>query len=300
MVETLADECEESGVHVLWRHDEHYPVALLADPHAPAVLFARGQLSAMRERRVGIVGTRTATQRGRFIARQLGHDLSASDVSVVSGLARGIDVQSHIGALSATNSVAPIAVVASGVHYVYPPEHAAIWERIAHDGLIVSEVPPHCAPETHRFPLRNRILAGFSEVLIVVESHARGGSMSTVREAMKRDIAVMAVPGSPGVASCEGTNNLLRDGCAPVVDVNDVLIALGLDTRRDGRACDVRCEPTGDERRLLDLIGCTPRTLDEVALLSGYTVVDTAVALGRLEANGWVEFRDGWWDALVV
>lgn len=300
MVEKCAHECDELDVQVLWRHDERYPVALLADPHAPAVLFARGQLSTFRSRRVGVVGTRTATQRGRFIARQLGHDLAASGVSVVSGLARGIDVQSHMGAFSAPDPVAPIAVVASGVHHVYPPEHADIWNRIANEGVIVSEVPPTSAPETHRFPLRNRILAGLSEVLIVVESHARGGSMSTVREAMKRDIAVMAVPGSPGVASCEGTNNLLRDGCAPVVDANDVLIALGLDTRRHGHSCDGRREPIGDERRILELIGRTPRTLDEVALLSGYTIIDTAVALGRLEATGWVEFRDGWWDALVV
>lgn len=300
VVEKSAHECDELDVQVLWRHDERYPVALLADPHAPAVLFVRGQTTAFRERRVGIVGTRTATQRGRFLARQLGHELAAAGVSVVSGLARGIDVQSHIGALSAQDGAAPIAVVASGVHHVYPPEHAEIWEHIAHDGLIVSEVPPNCPPETHRFPLRNRILAGLSEVLIVVESHSRGGSMSTVREAMKRDIAVMAVPGSPGVASCEGTNNLLRDGCAPVLDVGDVLIALGLDTRRHNRACDARGEPTGDERRILDLIGRTPRTLDELALLSGYSIVDAAVILGRLEATGWVEFRDGWWDALIA
>lgn len=299
-VESVADDCKRHNIHVLWRHDEQYPVALLADPSAPAVLFARGDVSALRQRRVGIVGTRTATQRGRFLARQLGQELAASHVGVVSGLARGIDVQSHIGALSVPTSAQPIGVVASGVCCVYPPEHRDVWERIAHDGVLLSEVPPHAAPETHRFPLRNRILAALSEVLVVVESHARGGSMSTVREAMKRDITVMAVPGSPGVASCEGTNNLLRDGCAPVVDVNDVLIALGLDTRRRDQACDVRRAPQGDERRLLEIIGSTPRTLDEIALLAGCTVVDAALTLGRLEEMGWVDFRDGWWDALVV
>ena len=299
-VEKIADECDRMGVCVLSRNDEHYPVALLADPQAPAVLFVRGDVTAFRRRRVGIVGTRTATQRGRFVARQLGHDLAAAGVSVVSGLARGIDVQSHIGALSQSPVVPPIAVVASGVHHVYPPEHAEIWERIAQDGVLLSEVPPLTAPETHRFPLRNRILAALSEVLVVVESHARGGSMSTVREAMRRDIAVMAVPGSPGVASSEGTNNLLRDGCAPVIDVDDVLIALGLDTRRDGHPCDVRRAPVGEERRILDIIGRTPRTLDEIAVEAGCSVIDAALILGRLEEMGWVDFRDGWWDALIV
>lgn len=299
-VEQVAEQCVSLGVHVVWRDRDDYPTALLADPYAPAVLFARGNLSAFRLRRVGIVGTRTATQRGRFIARQLGHDLAHAGVSVVSGLARGIDVQSHIGVFSATPYVPPIAVVASGVHHVYPPEHAEMWEQISVDGLLVSEVPPTTAPETHRFPLRNRILAALSEVLIVVESHARGGSMSTVREAMKRDITVMAVPGAPGVASCEGTNNLLRDGCAPVIDADDVLVALGLDTRRNGQPCDVRRTPVGEERRLLEIIGRTPRTLDEIALLAGCSVIDAAIVLGRLEATGWVDFRDGWWDALML
>jgi DNA processing protein len=299
-VEQVAEQCLSLGVHVVWRGDVQYPVALLADPHAPAVLFARGNLDAFRARRVGIIGTRTATQRGRFIARELGRDLACSGVSVVSGLARGIDVESHIGVFMTSPYVPPIAVVASGVHHVYPPEHSEIWERISIDGLLVSEVPPTTAPETHRFPLRNRILAALSEVLVVVESHARGGSMSTVREAMKRDITVMAVPGSPGVASCEGTNNLLRDGCGPVVDVKDVLLALGLDTRRNGQSFDVRRAPVGDERRFLEIIGRTPRPLDEIALLAGCSVVDAAIVLGRLEESGWVDFRDGWWDALVV
>lgn len=299
-VRKIAEEYERLEVLVLSRDDERYPVTLLADPQAPAVLFVRGDVTAFHRRRVGIIGTRTATQRGRYVARQLGHDLAASGVCVVSGLARGIDVQSHIGALSVSPVVPPIAVVASGVHHVYPPEHAEIWERIAHEGALLSEVPPLTAPETHRFPLRNRILAALSEVLVVVESHTRGGSMSTVREAMKRDIAVMAVPGSPGVTSSEGTNNLLRDGCAPVIDVDDVLIALGLDTRRNGRACDVRRMPVGDERRILDILGRTPRTLDEIALEAGCSVIDAALILGRLEETGWVEFRDGWWDALVV
>jgi DNA processing protein len=148
--------------------------------------------------------------------------------------------------------------------------------------------------------MRNRVIAALSEVLVVVESRTSGGSMITVREAMKRDITVMAVPGAVDVTSSEGTNMLLRDGCAPVMSVDDVLMALGLDNRRAAGWCDHREMPFDDERRILSLMGHSPRSLDEVALLSARSVVDVAVLLGRLEAKGWVAYEDGWWEALVA
>ena len=116
---------------------------------------------------------------------------------------------------------------------------------------------------------------------------------------MKRDITVMAVPGSPGVPPSEGTNNLLRDGCAPVTDVADVIMALGLDTRHMVSWCDPRVTPHQDERHILAVMGRAPHSLDEIALLSGFTVVQTAILLGRLEATGWVGDSDGWWEALI-
>jgi len=148
--------------------------------------------------------------------------------------------------------------------------------------------------------MRNRIIAGLSEVLIVVESRSTGGSMSTVREAMKRDVAVMAVPGSPGMRQSEGTNDLLRDGCAPVTNVDDVLLALNLDTRRAQNWCDPREALSADEAEFLHAMGRGPRSMDELSIHTSHSLVNTAVFLGRLEAKGWVANTDGWWEALVA
>jgi DNA processing protein len=302
LLDQTADNCITHNVTVATIHDGAYPTALIGDPSAPAVLFMIGDTSALSSRRVGVIGTRTATRRGRHFARRLGEELANESVCVVSGLARGIDVESHVGALAATlqGATPPVAVVASGPDVVYPREHAGVWAEVAERGLIVSESPPGVRPETHRFPMRNRVIAALSEVLVVVESRTSGGSMITVREAMKRDITVMAVPGAVDVTSSEGTNMLLRDGCAPVMSVDDVLMALGLDNRRAAGWCDHREMPFDDERRILSLMGHSPRSLDEVALLSARSVVDVAVLLGRLEAKGWVAYEDGWWEALVA
>jgi DNA processing protein len=300
-VADMHDTCVDCGIGVTTSHDDAYPSVLRRDPRAPAVLFHRGDIRALSHRRVGIIGTRRATQAGRFFARTLAAQLAGQSVAVVSGLARGIDVESHVGALSrrSTGGAAPVAVVASGLDVVYPPEHREIWDEMCRVGLVLSESPPGTAPEPHRFPMRNRILAALSEVLVVVESRATGGSMITVREAMARDVTVMAVPGSPNLPTCEGTNGLLRDGCAPVTDVSDVMVALGLDTRRASQWHDARDAPTEDEAVVLRTFDKEPKSMDEVALMASMSVVETALRLGRLEAKGWVVHTNGWWEALI-
>ena len=297
----IAESCIDHSMTVVSVRDAAYPSMLLGDPDAPAVLFMMGDARVLSRRRVGIIGTRSATQRGKFFARQLGEELAMNDICVVSGLARGIDVEAHVGAMAIPRDVGcgPAGVVASGLDIVYPPEHKRIWGEVGRRGLLISEAPPGTAPQPHRFPMRNRVLAALSEVLIVVESRNRGGSMITVREAMKRDITVMAVPGFPGVAPSEGTNNLLHDGCPPVTDVADVLLALGLDTRGMVSTFEKRITPQQSERHILAIMGRAPHSLDEIALLSGTSVVQTAVQLGRLEALGWVANSGGWWEALT-
>jgi DNA processing protein len=167
---STAEACIDSSMTVVSMRDAPYPPSLLGDPSAPGVLFMIGDAGAFSNRRVGIIGTRHATQRGKYFAQLLGKQLSAAGVSVVSGLARGIDVESHVGALSlsAQDGCPPIAIVASGLDMVYPPEHERIWGEIGRRGLLISESPPGTPPEPHRFPMRNRILAALSEVLVVV------------------------------------------------------------------------------------------------------------------------------------
>ena len=296
--EEMARRCELHGISVITTRDARYPACLAGDRQAPAVLFHRGDLSVINGRRVGIIGTRTASLSGCNFARKLGRDLALNDITVVSGLARGIDVHAHRGVL-AESSGAAVAVVACGLDVIYPPEHGLEWDAVAERGVLLSEAPPGTPPETHRFPLRNRILAALSEILVVVESRARGGSMITVREAMKRDVTVMAVPGPPHSPVSDGTNALLKDGCEPVTDVSDVLVGLELTSGAFRRGTDTREAPTAAERPVLAACMSRTITVDEIVMTLGLSVFDTGVLLGRLEMKGWVQHVNGWWEALM-
>lgn len=295
--ELIEERCAGAAVWVTWRGARDYPSQLLGDPDAPAVLFCRGNAAALDARRVGIVGTRRCTAAGAHLARRLGADLALNGVAVVSGLARGIDVNAHRGALS-VDGAAPVGVVASGPDVTYPPEHSREWSDVSERGLLLSEWPPGTEPDRHRFPLRNRILAALSEVLVVVESRARGGSMITVTEAARRGATVMAVPGAPTLAVAEGTNNLLKDGCAPVTDVDDVLVALGLDNSRTVRQVDTRPVPTREEETVLAVLHGVPRTVEEVVVACGVDAFGAGRLLGSLEAKGRARHTNGWWEAL--
>jgi DNA processing protein len=248
---------------------------------------------------VAIVGTRSASVTGKRAATEFGLQLAEKGVSVVSGLARGIDGAAHRGALAA-KAAPPIGVVAGGLDVVYPREHRDLWEAVASRGVLLSQKPPGTPPHAGSFPERNRILAGVSEAVVVVESRHSGGSLITAHEAHRRDITVLAVPGSVGSRSSEGTNVLLRDGGASMVlDAVDILMAVGLDSRRSQRRrFDPRPRPTADERALLDLLGGDAVGLDDITLRSGRPLGEVAVDLGRLEAAGWVTRSNGWFVAL--
>ena len=180
----------------------------------------------------------------------LGRGLAEAGVAVVSGLAKGIDGAAHRGVLQRAGRPRRRRRRQRPRRARTPRQHAALWAEVCDRGLLLSEWPPGTAPEPFRFPMRNRILAALSEVLVVVESRERGGSLITARAAIERDVEVMAVPGSVRNRAAVGTNQLLRDGAAPVTDVDDVLVALGLDTRRAGRPrYDPRPLPAWRRRR---------------------------------------------------
>ena len=229
----------ERGIGVVLDGEPTYPRVLAPDDQAPAVLFFLGSPEVVdRFPRVGVVGTRSATRYGLGVAAQLGAELAGSDVSVVSGLALGIDAAAHEGACGSgadTDGAPPVAVVAGGLDEPYPARNARLWARVARRGVVLSESPMGVRPDRWRFPQRNRILAALSEVLVVVECHQRGGSLHTVRAADRRGISIGAVPGSVRSPASAGTNDLLADGCFPVRDTADVLVALGLARTRRSR-----------------------------------------------------------------
>ena len=179
---------------------------------------------------MAIVGTRSATPYGRQVASELGSDLAAAGVIVVSGLARGIDGAAHAGALRERGaaSAPPVAVVGTGLDIVYPATNRELWEAVASRGAILSEAGLGTKPHPGVFPARNRIIAALSDVVVVVESHRGGGSLYTAEAAARRSIPVCAVPGSVKSRASQGTNELLVDGCAPVRDAEDVLVAISL------------------------------------------------------------------------
>ena len=313
--EQILGRCKEVGIRVVLHGESSYPSCLKNDLAPPAVLFYLGDLKALGARRVGMIGTRSATASGRYFSSHLGFELTANGVCVVSGLARGIDAWAHRGALracekflnlenkkpkSAFGEVAtPVGVVASGLDYVYPKEHADLWRQVAQTGALLSESPPGAPPEAFRFPLRNRILAALSEVLVVVESRDKGGSMITVDEAQKRDVTVLAVPGSPRNVVAVGTNLLVQQGCLPVIGVDDVLVALGLDNRRaNEKSFDSRPRLSEQDAHLVAVMVGAPFTLDEFVIRTSVPLLQAAIALGRLEALGWVVNNSGWWEVI--
>lgn len=237
-------------VRVLVRGGQGYPAALADDPDAPPVLFALGDPSVLGARpRVAVVGTRASTRYGLGVAAQLGADLAAAGVTVVSGLALGIDGAAHEGATAGwradpATAGPPVAVVPGPLDRPYPPEHARLWQRVAEAGVVLSDVPVGIGIPRWRYARRNRVMAALADVVVVVECHATGGSLHTVRAAVRRGRSVGAVPGSVRSPASSGTNDLLADGCFVVRDVADVLVALGL-----ARAAAVPVRPRRRGRR---------------------------------------------------
>jgi len=294
------------GIEVLLPGRTAWPARLADGPGAPALLFCLGDPSVLNSApTVALVGTRAPTRYGIGVAAQLGADLAAAGVGVVSGLALGIDGAAHEGACGA--GAGPIGVVAGGLDDPYPQRHARLWERVAELGAIVSESPAGVRTEKWRFPVRNRLLAALSDVVVVVESRHHGGSRHTVDAALARGIPVGAVPGSIRSPTSEGTNALLADGAFPVCSAGDILVALSLAGASVPDPAAARHPappgqragpvPTSDEdRRVYDALSPDPAPLDDLARTSGLDLATLCGALERLARAGLARDGCGWWE----
>jgi DNA processing protein len=292
----------DAGIGVAVIGSAAYPPVLAADIEPPGVVFHRGSPDVVAGPRVAVVGTRQCSSTGAGIAWELGRDLTAAGVSVVSGLASGIDGAGHRGALAAVGdgaSAPPIGVVGSGLDVVYPRGQAGLWRAVASQGVLLSEAPLGARPERWRFPARNRIIAALADLVVVVESHRAGGSMHTVDEADRRGVDVMAVPGSVRAPASAGTNGLLAEGRVPVCTADDVLVALGL--RPAGRRSrnETRPRPDAGDVTVLDAVGWQPATLDQIGARTGHNLAVLAPALDRLCESGWVARRGGWYERVA-
>jgi len=282
------DAHRSSGGQIL--HPEHPAWPFVDDPDPPVLAFVRGSAELLERRPcVAIVGTRRCTSVGRHVAEEIGRQLAEAGVSVVSGLALGVDAAAHRGALSVGG--AAIGVVASGLDVVYPASNRALWEAVAVSGLLLSEVPMGQRPTKWRFPARNRMIAALSDLVVVVESHAKGGALSTVDEANDRGVAVVVVPGSTRSSASDGTNALLIDGAIPVRDAADVLDVLGYAAPKDREPTQTRLEIPlgieGDPKQLvLDAIASGPVHIDRLIELLGVSPPAAAATIKELSVSG--------------
>lgn len=293
----LLDRHRALGVHVLVPGDAGWPSRLEEDPDPPLLLLAIGEPAAASRPTVAVVGTRRATPYGLDVADELGATLSRAGIGVVSGLARGIDAAVHRGALRAAGAPA-IGVVATGLDVVYPRSSADVWREVGATGLLVSEAALGTRGERWRFPARNRIIAALADVVVVVESHERGGSMHTVTEAVRRDRPVLAVPGPIRSPSSRGTNRLVFDGAAPLCDPTDVLELVGFAPPTGAVDADAPT-PVPDgldalERAVLAQLGWTPHNQDDLVLSLGVPLADVVSAVERLRRLRLVDRQGSW------
>jgi DNA processing protein len=285
-LDRVLERIEQAGARVLTWEDPDYPRNLLNIPQPPPVLYVKGQLTAADEWAVAVVGTRHATHYGREAARELSAALARSGVTVVSGLARGIDAEAHKAALDAGGRT--IAVLGSGLDQIYPPEHHALAEAITRAGALVSDYPLGTPPESLNFPPRNRIISGLSKGVVIVEAGEGSGALITADYAAEQGRDVFAVPGSIFVRTFHGTNKLIQQGAKLVLSVSDILEELNLTlvTEHKETRAVFPADPT--EQRLLACLSAEPVHVDDLGVQVGLPIAQITGTLALMELKGLV------------
>jgi len=310
-------DIERRGARALFFGEPAYPPLLALLDDAPAEITVLGDLSALTDRSVALVGGRNASANGQRVAETLAADLAHSLV-IVSGLARGIDAAAHAGALRSGRTV---AAVAGGLDVPYPPEHADLQRRVAEAGAVVTEAPLGATPQARHFPRRNRIIAGLALGVIVVEAALRSGSLITARLAQDAGRELFAVPGSPLDPRSRGANDLIRQGAHLTETAQDVLDNLPDHPAREGLARDplfARGNPGLSEAvrdwqeppegppdlararmQVLELLGNSPTAVDDIVRRCQFSAAAVAAVLLELELAGRVETLPGGRVALL-
>jgi DNA processing protein len=279
--------CRDLGVTILADDEPDYPPLLRQIPDPPAVLFLRGQLRPQDQAAIAIVGTRHATHYGIRQAERLAASLAQAGLTIVSGLARGIDAAVHRGALVAGGRT--LAVLGSGVLNIYPPEHEQLAAAVVGQGALLSEAPPLAAPHSGVFPQRNRIISGLSLGVIVVEADHRSGALITARQANEQGREVFAVPGRVDDRTSHGCHRLIRDGAKLVESADDVLEELGPmfqpAVRDDGRTLRAPAELLLNEveQQVLDAVETQATSIDALLGSTGLSIAQVLSTVSVLE-----------------
>ncbi len=281
------DRLRSEGIMALTWHDDEYPPRLKEIYDLPPVLYVRGHLLPQDERSVAVVGTRKPTAYGRQVAHQLSFDLSRAGVTVVSGLARGVDGIAHRAALDA--ECRTVAVLAGGLDWIYPREHTKLAERVAESGAVISEHALGSRPAPGNFPRRNRIMAGMTLGTVVIEAGQSSGALITARHALEQNREVFAVPGSIMSPVSRGTNALVRDSAAKLVmDFTDILEELNLTYVEQQIEMKALFPENEEEKKVLGHVTFDPTHIDEIVRTSGLPISTVSGVLAMMELKNMV------------
>ena len=280
--------------------DLKYP-ALLQEIHdAPPVLYAVGDLSCLDQPCIAMVGTRKPSVIGRDTARRFARELSAKNITIISGLALGIDAQSHYGCLDMNAKT--VAVMGTGIDLIYPTKHAELASKISEQGLLLSELPLKSPPVAGHFPRRNRIISGLSSITLVVEAACRSGSLITARLALEQNRDVLAIPGSIYNTQAGGCNYLIQQGAKLVSSTQDVLDEFGiyLDVLATKELEERVALPVDVDLKLIKFMGFELCTVDEIIVRSGLDITEVICSLAQLELCGMIKSVAGGYMRCMV
>ncbi len=297
--DVVLEQTEAMGLDWLTFEDDRYPDDFMHLANPPLVLWVKGRLPAPEQPRVGIVGSRRCSRYAGRVAANLGRDLGRRGVSVISGLARGVDGAAHRGCVEGDGTT--IAIMGSGLARIYPPEHGGLVEAIVESGGgVLTEFQPDAPPLPRNFPRRNRLIAALSQALVLVEATRKSGGLITVRWASDLGREIFAVPGQVDNPSAEGTLALIRDGVRCVTSAADIVEDMGWAGDEESRIVkSIGSEPTGRRRlnarqeRVLALLDHEPCPLDDLLRGLEYSPGETLTILLSLELDGWVAQEPG-------
>ncbi len=281
------EKMERSGVRAFTFRDQLYPARLKETYDYPPVLYVLGSIEPEDEWCIAVVGTRRVTVYGRQVTEEIVGDLARSRITVISGLARGVDTVAHRAALDAGGRT--IAILASGLDTIYPPENSNLAQRIIEQGALVSEYPLGIRPRADNFPRRNRIMSGLSLGTLVVEAGETSGALITAQMALEQDREVFAVPGSILSPASVGTNRLIQQGAKLVSNYKDILEELNLMTVDRQIEMKELIPPNETESILLKQVGPEPTHIDEICRASGLPASTVSSTLAMMELKGMVK-----------
>ncbi len=284
------------GARIVTADSPEYPRQLREIHAPPIVLYVWGELTDRDQHAIGIIGSRRTTHYGIESAKKLAYQLAYAGLTVISGLARGIDTAAHQGALAAKGRT--IAVIGSGLSKLYPPENAALADKIRNgNGAIVSEFSMEIEPDRQTFPMRNRIISGWSHGILVVEAGSNSGALITASQALEQGRSVYAVPGHINVPSAQGSNRLIQQGAKLVMDASDILDDLQILLPETKPSPEAAARPlpalSVDERRVYDAIESTETAIDDIATKCQLPSATVSSTLLRLELKRLVKQLPG-------